>query len=325
MTKYVISGYIGFDNFGDEAIAAVLINHLKSQNAEKITVLSLNPEKTSRLYGADSVKFLDFLKPILETDVLISGGGSLLQDITSLRSLLYYLCVIMTAIAFNKKVFIFAQGFTPFRTKVGKLLTLFVLKKCQKITVRDSFSQKFLKDNGIDSELVSDPVFGIEIPKIEKHCGIGVQLRSFKNLNDDFLNSLADGITQKFKNQTIKLISLHDVYDLAVIEKFAGMLSSRGCVTEILKDLTVPEAVEELSKLEYLIGMRFHACLTAAKSGVKVLGINYDIKVKTLAEMVGFPLINMYGCEVESGINSLMDTNTSKYNLPEFKFPNIIL
>ena len=47
MTKYVISGYIGFDNFGDEAIAKVLTTHLKDINAEKITVLSSNPIKTS--------------------------------------------------------------------------------------------------------------------------------------------------------------------------------------------------------------------------------------------------------------------------------------
>ena len=47
MTKYVISGYIGFDNFGDEAIAQVLTSYLKASGAEKITVLSSNPEKTA--------------------------------------------------------------------------------------------------------------------------------------------------------------------------------------------------------------------------------------------------------------------------------------
>ena len=31
MTKYVISGYIGADNFGDEAIAKVLVSNLKMQ------------------------------------------------------------------------------------------------------------------------------------------------------------------------------------------------------------------------------------------------------------------------------------------------------
>ena len=111
MTKFVISGYIGFDNFGDEAIAKVLISHLKSLEAEKITVLSSNPLKTSKMYAVDSVNFLNFFKPILESDVLISGGGSLLQDVTSLKSLIYYLAVIVTALVFNKKVSVSAPNF----------------------------------------------------------------------------------------------------------------------------------------------------------------------------------------------------------------------
>ena len=49
MTKYVVSGYIGFDNFGDEAIAHVLVDKLKSKGAEKITLISSNPEKTAQL------------------------------------------------------------------------------------------------------------------------------------------------------------------------------------------------------------------------------------------------------------------------------------
>ena len=61
MTKYLISGYIGFDNFGDEAIASVLVSNLKKNGAEKITVLSSNPEKTARLYDVDSEYFLKFL------------------------------------------------------------------------------------------------------------------------------------------------------------------------------------------------------------------------------------------------------------------------
>ena len=50
MTKYVVSGYIGFDNFGDEAIAKVLVDRLKHEGAEKITLISSNPEKTAKLY-----------------------------------------------------------------------------------------------------------------------------------------------------------------------------------------------------------------------------------------------------------------------------------
>lgn len=325
MTKYVISGYIGFDNFGDEAIASILINHLKNNNAEKITVLSLNPVKTSEQYGVNSCKFLHFVKPIMEADVLISGGGSLLQDITSLKSLLYYLSVIMTAIVLNKKVFIFAQGFSPFRTKIGEFLTKFVLKFCDKITVRDIQSQTYLNSIGIASELVSDPVFGMDIPKNTAHKGVGIQLRNFSGMNENFMINLADIIVENFKNEEIKLFSLHDTLDLTIIEKFAGLLSKRGCKVRIHKSLSVAEAIQELSKLEFLIGMRFHACLVCTKAGVKVLGINYDKKVKTLSENVGFPSVNPIGCELKTGLEKLFNTNPENYCIPSFKFPDIIL
>ena len=94
MTKYIVSGYIGFDNFGDEAIAKVLVDRLKHEGAEKITLISSNPEKTAKLYGVDSCPMLKFFDSIKHSDVLVSGGGSLLQDVTSFKSLLYYLGVI---------------------------------------------------------------------------------------------------------------------------------------------------------------------------------------------------------------------------------------
>ena len=323
MTKYVISGYIGFDNFGDEAIAKVLTAHLKSKGAEKITVLSSNPEKTALLYGVNSENFLKFFNPILESDVLISGGGSLLQDVTSLKSLIYYLAVIVTALVFNKKVIIFAQGFTPFRTKIGKFFTRFILKYCDKIYVRDAKSQEILNEMGISSQHVSDPVYAIPVLKPEKQEGIGVQLRGFHTLTEEFLKNLARDIATCFPNEKINLYSLQDALDLPVIEKFAGMLNENGCESEIYKNLTVEQAMEEISKLEYLIGMRFHSALVAAKAGVKVLGINYDIKVENLAKSIGFPLIKMNNDVKKDAFKDLMELSTNNYKTPEFNFPKI--
>lgn len=309
MTKYVVSGYIGFDNFGDEAIARVLTQNLKQSGAEKITLISSNPEKTAKLYGVESVGMFGFLKPIMDSDVLISGGGSLLQDVTSLKSLVYYLGIIMTALFFRKKVVIFAQGFTPFRTKMGKLLTKFVLKKCHKITVRDKQSQELLSGMGIDSILVSDPVFGIGVNIKEKKTGIGLQLRSFPTLTDEFVEKLVNEIKTRFPNEELKLISLQDSIDLPVLEKIEGKL---------LKNLTVDEAIEEISSLKYLFAMRFHACLIGAKAGVNLVGINYDVKVETLAKTLGFPLIELNGDGIEECFDSM--TDVGDYRLPEFEF-----
>ena len=323
MTKYVISGYIGFDNFGDEAIAKVLISHLKNIGAEKITVISSNPQKTSETYGVCSCKMLDFIKPIMESDTLISGGGSLLQDITSLKSLLYYLSIIMFALTMGKKVVVFAQGFTPFKTKIGRFLTGFVLKFCQKITVRDTKSQKILKMLNVQSELVSDPVFGINTISNKEKEGVGIQLRSFLTLNDAFLNILADEVAKNFYDKKIKLISLQDSLDLIPLYKFQEMLASRNINSEIIKNLSVSEAIETISSLEYLIGMRFHACLVGAKARVKTLGIKYDIKVENLAKNVGFPFVRLKDRSLEEGFQKLKNTNPDNYNIPTFEFPEI--
>lgn len=323
MTKYVVSGYIGFDNFGDEAIAKILVSYLKSTDAEKITYISSNPQKTSQTLEVTSVRMLDFVKPILESDVLISGGGSLLQDITSLKSLIYYLVVILTALLFGKKVVIFAQGFTPFRTKLGKFFTKLILKYCDKISVRDFQSQEYLWTMGISSKLVSDPVFALEIPHQEKK-EIGIQLRNNSYLTDSFLNKLAKEIAQNFPDKEIKLISLQDNLDLEVLNKFKNILEEAGVKSIIIKNLGVNEAVQTISSLEYLIAMRFHACLIGVKANVKTLGINYDIKVEKLSQETGFPILNFEENDMINKFNELKKLNPHNYHIPTFKFEDII-
>lgn len=323
MTKYLISGYIGFDNFGDEAILKVLVSNLKKNGAGEITAISSNPKRTAELYEINSVGMFDFLKAVKNTDVLISGGGSLLQDITSLKSLLYYLSIIMYAQVSNKKVIIFAQGFTPFRTKIGKFLTKFALKNCSKVYVRDIKSQEMLKDMGIFSDLIADPVFGIEKIQYQAKKAVGIQLRKYPTLTEEFLEKLADKICEKFYDREIRLLSLQDTQDLEVLELFSNKLKNRGLENSIYKNLSVNEVIKQISELEYLVAMRFHALLVGAKNNVKLLGINYDIKVENLAKAVSFPIINLNQEDFNKEFDELIELNNINYQIPDFKFPNI--
>ena len=242
MTKYVVSGYIGFDNFGDEAIAHVLVDKLKSKGAEKITLISSNPEKTAQLYNVNSVPMLKFVNAIKDADVLVSGGGSLLQDVTSFKSLLYYLGVIYCALFFGKKVEIFRQGIGPIHSKFGQCLTKIALKHASKISVRDKKSQELLKSWNIDAELKPDPIFDLDLPKKNKKGIVGVQLRSYPTLNEKFLNALADEIVKKFSDKKIEVLSFQDSIDLAVCEKFARILYKKGLENvEVIKGLSVNE------------------------------------------------------------------------------------
>jgi polysaccharide pyruvyl transferase WcaK-like protein len=175
---------------------------------------------------------------------------------------------------------------------------------------------------GISSTLVSDPMFipdlnSKDLPKAEK-TELIVQLRDFPTLTDKFLDKLGSEINNRFKNTTIKLLSLQDSVDLSVLEKFQSKLHS----AEILSGLSTEEIIKELSNAQYLVGMRFHACLIGAKYNVNVLGINYDKKVETLAQQVGFPLLELDGRNMEKSFEELFEQK--KYNIPEFNFDNLL-
>ena len=93
MSRLVISGYYGFGNAGDEAmLAAILEAILEVVPEADITVISGNPRHTAEKHGVKAVGRFDvtgIFNAIKRCDLLISGGGSLLQDVTSNRSLDY--------------------------------------------------------------------------------------------------------------------------------------------------------------------------------------------------------------------------------------------
>ena len=93
MSRIVISGYYGFANAGDEAMLAAIIKALRStEDSVELTVISGNPQATAAQYGVSSIhRFnpLEIFSALRSCDLLLSGGGSLLQDVTSKRSLLY--------------------------------------------------------------------------------------------------------------------------------------------------------------------------------------------------------------------------------------------
>ncbi len=297
MTKACVSGYYGFNNFGDEAILSVIINKLKFLNVD-VTVFSSNPKFTRKIYGVKAVKTFDIPKVILtvlKSDILISGGGSLLQDVTSLKSLLYYCFVIMTALIFKKKVIIFAQGIGPVNRKFAQILVKNLLSCCTYVSVRDENSINLLKSWNIQAELVCDPIYSIPVAKGENSGSVGVQLRDYKTMNYGLLTKLAEQIVIDFSDKKIEIYSFQNSIDLDLCKKFEGILKALNpdIDTEVVPAKSLKETVERLSKLEYLIAMRFHAVLVALMAGVKTCAINYDIKVERLANEAQIPLISM--------------------------------
>lgn len=295
MKKILISGYYGFDNFGDEAILGVLINHLRGND---ITVLSSNPEKTGRTHNVNSLNSFNpklIVERLPKFDMLISGGGSLLQNVTSNKSLFYYCGLINIMASLKKDVVIFAQGIGPVKGFWGKLIVKSALKKCKYISVRDVKSQELLKSWGIESNLVCDPIFDLNLPTPKRTRKVGIQLRKFASLTDELFDEIIKQVALRFSDREIELICFQDSEDEGISKVFLNKLKKKNPTinANIIKNLTNKEVIEKVSEYDYLIGMRFHACLLGLKYGIKTLAISYDPKVETLAKNANIPYLVM--------------------------------
>ena len=132
MSDIIISGYYGLGNSGDEALLKSIISDLKSIDPQiSITALSGNTALTRRLYGVKTVNRFNLFsvyRQMRKAKLLLSGGGTLIQDATSTKSLLYYLTIIFMAKKMGLKVMLYANGMGPIKEKnikkVNKVLNM---------------------------------------------------------------------------------------------------------------------------------------------------------------------------------------------------------
>ncbi|WP_427052082.1 polysaccharide pyruvyl transferase CsaB [Paenibacillus sp. TC-CSREp1] len=174
--KLVISGYYGFRNSGDEAVLKSILTALEEESQRSnVTiepiVLSIDPAWTTSMYGVRAVhrmKLKEVREALKESDGLISGGGSLLQDATGLKSIPYYLGVIKLAQWLKKPTFIYAQGIGPVNRKIFNPMIRSVFKSCTYVSVRDEQSADYLRRLGLkwnQIHVVPDPVMGLPLPE----------------------------------------------------------------------------------------------------------------------------------------------------------------
>lgn len=338
--KVVISGYYGFDNFGDEAILHVLVRELKKlvDNVE-IVVLSKNPKKTSSELKVKSVNRMNFIKVLSEISscqMLISGGGSLLQDVTSPLTIFYYLLIIFMAQILNKKTFIYAQGIGPINRPISLKATKYILNKATYITVRDSKSLDFLSSLNIKAELTSDPVWlglsGDEAPgslladfKIDDSTNvIGINLRPWAGVGMLELQDLAIGVNNiaAHTSSVILIMPFQFNQDINICTNFYNLLTTINPKLKVFlieKNYSPMHWDKIVNACNQLIGMRFHAIICALIHNIEVFGLSYDPKVETLLNLVDAHYVDIKDWREKKLINSLQNWQDKFKNGPTYK------
>ena len=332
--RLLISGYYGFGNIGDEAILAAILEQLPIRAPEaEIVVLSGNPRRTQAEHDVQAVSRRSpatVWRELRRADLLISGGGGLIQDTTSALSPLYYLGVLNLARLVHTPYMIFAQGLGPLRRRLSQRLTAWACGQAAAVTVRDEPSAAMLRNElalpavpvhvTADPALLLSPCDSERTEQLLRNCGIsagqpavGVSLRPWPQ--GRFVAAMPPLVRHLRESLGVQvlLIPFQSPEDLDLARRLAA---DCGGQTAVLDGVTDPrEFLGVISSLDLLVSMRLHALILAAAGAVPALALSYDPKVQHFAQTANQPAINL--AEVSAAllierVNDLWTTREQK-------------
>lgn len=311
MPKAAILGYYGFRNLGDEAVLAGIHGMLQAgiHHSHELTVLSANPDwTTTRHPGISAISrygLRSLRSQLRGIDTFILGGGSLLQDATSLRSVFWYFLAGMLAGSCASQTIWWGQGIGPLNHPVSRKLTGILAKRASVITVRDEASKTLLMScaTGLAINVCADPAFylGHLCNRSQPgQSGVCYSLRSWKGRALDFpANAFAGAwhLPMHLPDDKLGIADEHD-WDAASVNPF-------------------PAVMQLIADCNAAVSVRLHTLILAAAAGRPVLAISYDPKVDALAKQLEAPCIpfEMASSErISTELKSLLDASNTATN-----------
>ena len=309
-SQIAVSGYYGCGNAGDEAVLAGIQEAFTRRAGANVSLIALSqdPAATTRQHGLrseDRMSLNALRNAFRESHLLLSGGGSLLQDTTSVRSLLYYLWVARVALNMQVPIMFYAQGLGPLRRAMSRSLVRVVANRAAYITVRDEASARLLAAIGVTKptmEVTADPAFALSpapenaIAQVMHDEGLltdrpllGVALRPWGGTGESPVASYAHLLTELSK-QTGARIVLLPMQIPGDVEFAETVAQQTGCAEEfpVIRGTYTPAVLLGLvGRMQSVVAMRLHALIFAARAGVPPFALSYDPKVEHLMQILG--------------------------------------
>ncbi|MDD2401225.1 MAG: polysaccharide pyruvyl transferase CsaB [Clostridia bacterium] len=341
MANVVFSGYFGFNNAGDEAILYATIKTLKKIDPDlRITVLVNNAQKTNTQYDSFEIEAVDrwsifeVIKSIWRCDLLISGGGSIIQDVSSVNSPLYYLGVIFIAKLLEKQVMIYSQGIGPVKKGRNRRITAWLFNKADRITVRDQESKEDLTSMGVKREIIvtADAVLGLPAEDIDEELGrkildrYGISKEDGKKLlgvcirpwdKNSYLKNLVE-VLDKMAESGWKIIFVPMQFpnDVAISRETAKLMIAHEDVVVLRESYSTEEFMAIIKNLDLLVGMRLHPLIISAIVGIPMVGLSYDPKIDRFLRQVGqVALISVDNINSQTLLEMLVWADTNREDI----------
>ena len=298
----LLCGYYGEHNLGDDALLQVLLQDLPPRSSLVITAADSEPVQalapTALVINRRSLKAT--LRAALRTDVLIFGGGSLLQDSTSLKSLIYYLLLICAARFRGGRVLLWGQGLGPLRRPISRNLVRWVLPLCTAISWRDDASLALARRwaQSVPMWMAPDPVWQMPHRNWIGGGEIVVCWRPSPLLDSNrwmvLLNAL--GTLSEALDVRVCWLAFHQHQDAELLNQ----LSQRERMPSDLLNRSytvVPKSLDDVFRAfataRLVVPMRLHALILAGLAGSPIAALSYDPKVEAAASMAAVPCISL--------------------------------
>lgn len=298
----LLCGYYGENNLGDDALLLVLLQQIPAGFSLLITA---NDQEALRALApmADGVarrSLGSVLAAVGRADALILGGGSLLQDSTSLRSLIYYLLLIVTARIQRRPILLWGQGLGPLNRPTSRWLVRQVLPLCTASSWRDRSSLERSRRWAprLPAQMAPDPVWQMPPQSWSGGVSIVVCWRPTSLLDDSgwsVLLSALDDLAEQLQ-APVRWLAFHQHQDAVLFDA----LKERGLIPASLaarSSTIVPRSVETVfatvRKARLVVPMRLHALILARLTGCPMAALSYDPKVEAAAEMADVPWLKL--------------------------------
>ncbi len=286
-------GYYGFHNLGDDAILKSIISRLGEISPKtNITVMTKNGKADRSLYGVRCIDRLDLgavIGAMRECDIFLFGGGSLLQDKTSRRSLAYYLFIIFLSGILCRKSVMLANGIGPFSCETSELLSICMLGSFDKISVRDGLSLEYLKGRtGQSVSLLPDMVFmnDYDAKQIQKDKSFAVCLSLDHEKYLPLILSLTERIHSELGLYPV-LVLLDPKRDSRALPYLISTLEA--CGGKIAYAENEKDCIELFSRAELVLSMRLHGLIFSAVSGTLPIALGDDTKLSGFCRDFALP------------------------------------
>lgn len=303
----LVCGAYGRGNAGDDAILEAIVAELRQIDPDlPIWVLSRSPSDTRRTYRVNSIytfAFPKFLWRMRKTKLYINGGGSLMQDVTSHRSLWFYLFTISWAKRLGNKVMMYGCGIGPIHSPANRRRASKVLQKSvDAITLRDTHSKAELDDMGVTNPeiiLSADPtvilpaapapvVDGIlESQGIDPNGKyIGFSLRPWPGFEAKapIFAAAADYAYEKY-GLTPVFLPIERRLDVDAARLAAKHMKAPHHILTYTG--SSDHTIGLFARMQAVLSMRLHALVFSAGQGVPLVGVVYDQKISSFLSYIG--------------------------------------